>query len=137
MRAGARLYADNCAACHGARLEGQAGWQRAGWRSQWDATAWPAPPLDADGHSWMHDDAALFLHTRNGSAISPMPGFAATLSDNEIWQVFAFVKSHWPESVRAFQRRGDPYAPLPADLPDDWTYPPACEPGAGPGETRR
>ncbi|WP_166645124.1 c-type cytochrome [Dongia mobilis] len=137
VRAGAQLYQANCAACHGARLQGQAGWQSAGWRSQASAAAWAAPPLDAGGHSWMHDDASLFLHTKNGSALSPMPGFGATLSDNEIWQVFAYVKSHWPESVRAFQRKGDPYAPLPADLPADWTYPPACEPGVGPGDLLR
>ncbi|MBL8710114.1 MAG: cytochrome c [Rhodospirillaceae bacterium] len=131
-REGARHYAAHCAACHGPTLGGQNGWQSAGWQNQ-DGGDWPAPPLDAAGHAWMHDDGALFLHTKNGSARSPMPAFADTLSDNEIWQIFAYVKSRWPESLREFQRAGDPYADLPADLPSDWTYPPACEPGAAPG----
>jgi mono/diheme cytochrome c family protein len=125
---GASLYQANCASCHGATLAGQPGWQ-----SPPDAKNWPAPPLGAAGHAWMHDDAALFQHVKNGSAVSPMPAFAETLTDNEIWQVFAYMKTHWPEGVRAYQHEGDSYAPLPGDLPADWLYPPACEPGAGPG----
>lgn len=128
QRQGATLYQAHCASCHGSDLAGQSAWQRPN-----DAKTWPAPPLHSAGHAWMHDDAALFQHVKNGSALSPMPAFAETLTDNEIWQIFAHVKSHWPEGVRAYQHAGDPYAPLPGDLPADWLYPPACEPGAGPG----
>lgn len=127
---GAALYDAHCASCHGTKLAGQPGWQSA---KSAGLINWPAPPLDATGHAWMHDDAALFLFTKHGAPGSPMPAFAATLTDNQIWQVFAYVKSHWPESVRAFQRVGDPYADLPADLPIEWTYPPSCEPGDAPG----
>ena len=126
---GATLYQTHCAACHGSALDGQEGWQLGSLAAQ----GWRAPPLTASGHAWMHDDKALFQHVKNGAAGSPMPAFGEKLSDNQIWQVFAFVKNSWPESVRAFQLAGDPYALLPADLPVDWTYPPACEPGAAPG----
>ena len=32
-----------------------------------------------------------------------MPAFGQTLSDAEIWAVLAYIKSHWPEEVRARQ----------------------------------
>jgi mono/diheme cytochrome c family protein len=35
---------------------------------------------------------------------SNMPAFAETLSDEEILAVLAFIKSTWPEDVRALQR---------------------------------
>ena len=126
---GASLYAVHCASCHGGMLAGQEGWQMGSAALQ----GWRAPPLDASGHAWMHDDRALFQHVKNGGGISPMPAFGEKLSDNQIWQVFAFIRSTWPESVQDFQMNGDPYALLPADLPAGWTYPPACEPGAAPG----
>lgn len=125
---GAALYRANCAGCHGADLKGQSGWQSAGNAGQ----VWPAPPLDEAGHAWMHDDASLFQQVKSGSRVSSMPAFAGRLTDNEVWQTFAFIKRSWPESVRGFQMRGDPYALLPADLPEDWTYPPSCGPGAAP-----
>ena len=128
-RQGAALYQAHCTACHGNALDGQTGWQFGSFAAQ----GWRAPPLTAAGHAWMHDDKALFQHVKNGASGSPMPGFGEKLSDNQIWQVFAFVKSSWPESVRRFQMAGNPYALLPAELPGDWTYPPACEPGAAPG----
>lgn len=127
-RQGAALYQANCAGCHGADLKGQPDWQAAASARQ----GWRAPPLDAAGHAWMHDDASLFQLVKAGSQVSAMPAFGGRLSDNEIWQIFAFIKSRWPETVRGFQMRGDPYALLPADLPADWTYPPNCEPGAAP-----
>ena len=34
-----------------------------------------------------------------------MPGFAATLSDTEIWAVLAYIKSTWPADIRAAQER--------------------------------
>ena len=44
--AGQSLYADNCASCHGANLEGQPNWQSP------DADGvLPAPPHDGTGHT--------------------------------------------------------------------------------------
>ena len=44
--AGAQLYAENCASCHGANLEGQAD-----WRSPGPDGRLPAPPHDETGHT--------------------------------------------------------------------------------------
>ena len=110
---GAKVYARHCAACHGARLEGQAN-----WRTRLPNGRLPAPPHDESGHTWHHPDHVLFGITRNGLVPgqfappgyeSDMPAFAGTLSDGEIWAVLAYIKSHWTSrellSVRAEMSR--------------------------------
>ncbi|GAW37233.1 cytochrome c6 [Roseovarius sp. A-2] len=101
---GQELYAANCAACHGAKLEGEPDWKR-----RKDNGRMPAPPHDASGHTWHHADRQLFTITKFGvNAIVPgyesdMPGFEGVLSDDEIKAVLAFIKSTWPERARDFQ----------------------------------
>lgn len=100
---GGRVYADNCASCHGAQLEGQAD-----WRQRLPNGRLPAPPHDASGHTWHHPDAQLFALTKYGPAAivgggyqSDMPGYDGTLSDAEIWAVLSYIKSRWPEEIQA------------------------------------
>ncbi|WP_455153185.1 c-type cytochrome [Cupriavidus basilensis] len=45
--AGCRVYAAQCAACHGLRGEGQPAWDRPN-----AAGELPAPPHDREGHTW-------------------------------------------------------------------------------------
>lgn len=103
---GRRVYAQHCASCHGADLEGQPQWRqrRADGRL-------PAPPHDATGHTWHHPDEQLFQVTKHGvEAFAPpgyrsdMPGFGAELSDAELRAVIAFIKSTWPPEIQARQR---------------------------------
>lgn len=109
IAAGAELYAENCAACHGAELEGQPD-----WRSPGSDGRLPAPPHDETGHTWHHGDAALFTYTKLGGQAalaqngvkgfaSGMPGFADTLTDRQIWDITAYIKSTWPERLRTVQ----------------------------------
>jgi mono/diheme cytochrome c family protein len=110
---GAKVYAAQCASCHGAKLEGQAD-----WRKRLPNGRLPAPPHDESGHTWHHPDYVLFAITRNGMVppyapkdyASDMPAFAGKISDAEIWAVLAYVKSHWrtPEvlAARAEMTRG-------------------------------
>ena len=102
---GRALYDAHCAACHGANLEGEAGWQT----RRADGTL-PAPPQDESGHTWHHTDQQLFVIIKNGMEAmagadykTSMKGFADTLSDDEIWAVLDYIKSRWPENVRAMQ----------------------------------
>lgn len=74
---GQRLYAENCATCHGADLEGQPDWQTPLANGRY-----PAPPHDETGHTWHHADALLERIIRDGTAAvvgdgyeSDMPGF--------------------------------------------------------------
>jgi mono/diheme cytochrome c family protein len=95
---GQALYAQHCASCHGARLEGQPDWRR-----RRPDGRMPAPPHDESGHTWHHPDAELFGITRHGLVPpyapagypSDMPAFAGQLGDDDIWAVLAFIKSHW------------------------------------------
>ena len=70
----------------------------------------PAPPHDASGHTWHHPDGVLFRIVKEGTAAvvgqgyeSDMPAFAGILSDQQIRDVLAFIKSTWSERERAFQ----------------------------------
>lgn len=105
LEQGRQVYAENCASCHGARLEGQPDWQ-----TPLPSGRLPAPPHDASGHTWHHGDDLLLRIVRDGTAAvvgggyeSDMPGFAGVLSDEEIQAVLAFIRSGWPERERAYQ----------------------------------
>lgn len=103
--AGERLYQENCASCHGANLEGQPD-----WRSRLPNGRLPAPPHDASGHTWHHTDRVLLDIVKRGTAAivgngyeSDMPGFKELLTDEEITAIFDFIKSTWPDRIRASQ----------------------------------
>ena len=103
---GRQVYADQCAACHGADLEGQPD-----WRSPLPSGRLPAPPHDASGHTWHHPDDMLFRIVKKGTAAivgggyeSDMPAFADVLGDPEIRAVLAYIKSSWPERERGYQQ---------------------------------
>jgi len=102
---GRAVYADHCAMCHGANLEGQPNWMERKPNGRL-----PAPPHDVTGHTWHHPDQQLMLITKRGlSAVVPgyqsdMPAFENVLTDVEIAAVLAFIESHWPEDIRERQR---------------------------------
>ncbi|MTI00160.1 cytochrome c [Roseibium sp. RKSG952] len=100
---GQKIYAANCASCHGNRLEGEPDWQT----PNADGT-FPAPPHDITGHTWHHGSELLFAITKYGVAqgagleghVSNMPAFGGMLSDQDIIAVLSFIKSRWPEEIR-------------------------------------
>lgn len=105
LATGLALYGEHCAACHGAELEGQAN-----WRQRDSDGLLPAPPHDETGHTWHHPDQQLFEITKLGTAaligpdyLTAMGPFGEVLSDDEIWAVLAYIKSRWPEKLRARQ----------------------------------
>ncbi|WP_418593123.1 c-type cytochrome [Ponticoccus sp. (in: a-proteobacteria)] len=98
---GRTLYAEQCAACHGADLSGEAN-----WREQNADGTLPAPPHDETGHTWHHPDALLVrIVTEGTEAIvggdyrSAMIGFGDILSEDEILNVLAYIKSTWPDEI--------------------------------------
>ena len=111
---GKTIYAEHCASCHGVKLEGEPN-----WRERKPSGRLPAPPHDETGHTWHHDDAALFHMTKFGPQYvagaeyeSDMPSFDGVLSDKEIIAVLSYIKSTWPAEARAthdeINRRAQP-----------------------------
>jgi mono/diheme cytochrome c family protein len=98
---GEAIYGAECAACHGANLEGQGDWRVR------DADGYlPAPPHDETGHTWHHPDSQLIAITMlgteqivGGGYRSNMRGFQDVLSRDEIIAVLAYIKSTWPPEV--------------------------------------
>ncbi len=103
IAAGRAVYDAHCAACHGVNLEGQPN-----WRERLPSGRLPAPPHDDSGHTWHHPSPVLFAITRRGLVPplapadyeSDMPGFADRLSDEEIWNALAYIRSRWSDKVR-------------------------------------
>ena len=102
---GQQLYVSNCAACHGANLQGQPD-----WKHRLTTGRMPAPPHDVTGHTWHHSDRDLFNLTKLGVAAvvgdgyeSDMPAFGGKLSDDEITAVLDYIKSTWPKRAQATQ----------------------------------
>ena len=99
---GRSIYAENCASCHGAKLEGQAN-----WRQRNAAGYLPAPPHDETGHTWHHSDAYLFAMTKYGiekmigkSYPNNMPAYEEKLTDDEIISVLSYIKSNWSDRIQ-------------------------------------
>jgi mono/diheme cytochrome c family protein len=127
---GSKVYFNNCASCHGRKLQGQALWQ---WKDRFIGQR--APAHDETGHTWQHSDDDLFAMTKFGrfpatppKIVSYMPAFGTTLSDRDIVAVIAFIKARWPIGLRASQAMLNPgFAGMPADAGKvQWTLPPNC-----------
>jgi len=99
---GQKIYLQNCASCHGVKLEGQKNWQ-----TRDDEGYLLAPPHDETGHTWHHNDEYLFLMTKYGiekiigkKYPNNMPAYEDILSDKEIIAVLSFIKSSWPKKIQ-------------------------------------
>lgn len=99
LAVGRKVYEQQCASCHGAKLEGQPDWQQ-----RLPNGRMPAPPHDDSGHTWHHPDEVLFGITKYGLVPgkyaplkyeSDMPGFGSVLTDDEIRAVLAYIESAW------------------------------------------
>ena len=99
---GEAIYKVECAACHGAQLEGQSDWQtrRADGKL-------PAPPQDETGQSWKQPRETLAAIIHSGMVaphappgyISDMPAFANKLSERQIDNVLLYIESHWTPEI--------------------------------------
>ena len=100
---GRKVYDAQCAACHGAQLQGQPN-----WRERDAAGRLPAPPHDRSGHTWHHPDEVLVRITKLGVAkaanlkdyVSSMPAYEGVLTDAEIVAVLSYIKATWPADIR-------------------------------------
>ncbi|MBC8453386.1 MAG: cytochrome c [Chloroflexi bacterium] len=93
VSAGENLYAETCASCHGP-VDG---------RPVLDV----APAHGDSGHTWHHPDRLLYQWILDKPPLATvMPAFRGTLSDEEVLQVLAYIKSHWLPEIQERQNQG-------------------------------
>ncbi len=96
--AGVKLYAQNCAICHGSS---------AGKPTKVAKGLYQKPPQLAKDGVEDDPDGVTFWKLSHGIRWTGMPAFGKTLSDTQIWQVTLFLKSmdHLPPAAqRAWQQ---------------------------------
>ncbi len=77
--AGVKVYKDDCAVCHG--LPGQE-------KQALAKGMFPPPPQLFTGHGVTDDPAGeTYWKVKNGIRLTGMPGFSASLSEEQMWQV--------------------------------------------------
>jgi thiosulfate dehydrogenase len=83
--AGAKVYQEQCAVCHG--LPGEP-------KSAAAQGMYPAPPQLFHGVGVTDDDAwESYWKVENGIRMTGMPGFKGQLTEKQIWQVSVLVKN--------------------------------------------
>jgi mono/diheme cytochrome c family protein len=96
---GKAVYEKYCLECHGAGGRGQPG----DWRVRDAAGMFPPPPLDDSAHAWHHPTAVLLEVIREGSPQGQgrMPAWQGRLSEQQMQDVVAYIKSLWSDEVYA------------------------------------
>lgn len=95
LAAGARTYRTNCAVCHG--LPGQP-------QTAIAAGEFPKPPELLKGHGVTDDPPGeTYWKIANGIRLTGMPGFKASLSQEQMWQVSLLLANagKLPQQVQA------------------------------------
>lgn len=115
--AGRRIYATQCAACHGPHGEGAPAWDQPN-----DAGELPAPPHNAEGHTWKHADAMLYRIVKSGwrdpfnkTSRMTMPAFETVLTPAEMRDVIDYLKTMWTPEQRMFQGEESVHDPFPPE----------------------
>lgn len=75
------IYLDNCATCHGEKIEG----------IKAEETGLKTDSPDLKRRLLTHTDGDFFWKIRNGRG--DMPSFQDELSENEIWEVINYIRS--------------------------------------------
>lgn len=106
---GAALYGEHCAGCHGAEGRGDGP----------DAAKLPLRPADLNGpHLWQLSDGVLFGRLADGMAAPDgapaMPGFAATLGEDDRWYLIDYLRARNAGLAHAAQGAW----PVPLTAPD-------------------
>lgn len=118
-RTGRAVYEQHCASCHGVNAEGAPNWQDRDEHGEL-----PAPPHDAQGHTWRHSDAELYEMVSKGwrdpfnkTKRLTMPAFNDPLSPQQIHAVITYLKTLWTPEQRQFQLEESQRHPFPSTAP--------------------
>jgi len=93
VTSGEEIYSANCALCHGP-VNGP--------------VALESAPVHGDaGHTWHHPDRLLHQWILDSPPLATvMPAFRGTLSEEEVLDVLAYIKSHWLPEIQERQASG-------------------------------
>ena len=80
---GRQIYVDHCASCHGSDLEGQPD-----WKSPLPSRRLPAPPHDANGHTWLRRNGIRISMSGKGNCYdnAMVETFFKTLKSELVWR---------------------------------------------------
>jgi mono/diheme cytochrome c family protein len=97
LLAGARIYHDSCAECHG--LRGQA-------ETPIAKGMFPKPPQFFAHAAEDHPVGQTYWAVKNGIRLTGMPGFGASLNDQQLWQVSLLLaqRDQAPDSIQQLLR---------------------------------
>ena len=118
VKSGRAIYGQYCASCHGANAQGAPDWTRRDERGEL-----PAPPHNAEGHTWRHSDAMLSEMVSKGwrdpfnkTKRLTMPAFGDVLSAEQIRAVITYLKTLWTPDRRGFQVEESRNQPFPLQM---------------------
>src|SRR5580698_975507 len=84
LAAGAQIYRDSCAVCHGVRDQTETGIAKG---------MFPKPPQLLQGKGVTDDPAGeTYWKVKNGIRLTGMPGFGGSMTDQQRWQVTLFLQ---------------------------------------------
>lgn len=91
------VFDTHCASCHGAEGVGKT----RDWRKADADGNYPAPPLNDSGYAWSHPTEALLesVHVGSPQGYGIMPRWEKKLSEREMSDVVAYIKSLWSDAV--------------------------------------
>lgn len=114
---GRTVYEQHCASCHGVNAEGAPNWQERDAHGEL-----PAPPHNAEGHTWRHSDAELYQMVNKGwrdpfnkTKRLTMPAFGEEMSPEQIRAVITYLKTLWTPEQRQFQLEESQDHPFPSE----------------------
>jgi mono/diheme cytochrome c family protein len=95
VAAGSRVFAQNCAACHGELAQGLT----SDWKQRLDDGSLPPPPLNGSAHAWHHPRSLLLQVINTGGAAfgGNMPAFAGVLDQSEKLAAIAYFQDFWSD----------------------------------------
>jgi thiosulfate dehydrogenase len=115
--AGANVYRENCAVCHGSP---------GGTPTAISRGMYPKPPKLLEGTGVTDDPPGeTYWKVANGIRLSGMPGFSESLSETQMWQVSLLVANanKLPDSVKTALYRPTPLPPAQPTQPVPSTSP--------------
>lgn len=93
---GRQLFAQYCAACHGANAEATPD-----WKTPTADGNYPPPPLNGSAHAWHHPISVLDQVIRDGGAPvgGVMPAWGSVLDEQQRLSLIASFQDYWSEEI--------------------------------------